>query len=98
MNGLFLLNLDSSDTHVHNIDAKRIKMNDDISTYTWHCRLGHIGIKRVKKLHSNGLLESLDFESFEKCEPFLMGKITKNPFSGTMERDTDLLEIIHIDV
>ena len=27
-----------------------------------------------------------------------MGKITKTPFSGTMERATDLLEIIHTDV
>ena len=27
-----------------------------------------------------------------------MGKMTKTPFSGTMERATDLLEIIHIDV
>ena len=27
-----------------------------------------------------------------------MGKRTKTPFSGTMERATDLLEIIHTDV
>ena len=27
-----------------------------------------------------------------------MGKMTKNPFSGTMERATDLLEIIHTNV
>ena len=27
-----------------------------------------------------------------------MGKMTKTPFSGTMEQDTDLLEIIHINV
>ena len=60
LNGLFLLNLDSSDTHVHNIDAKRYKLNDN-STYMWHCRLGHIGVKRMKKLHSDGLLDSLDF-------------------------------------
>ena len=26
------------------------------------------------------------------------GKITKTPFSGTMEQATDLLEIIHTDV
>ncbi|KAK1695645.1 hypothetical protein QYE76_012342, partial [Lolium multiflorum] len=96
MNGLFLLNLDSSDTHVHNIDAKRIKLNDN-STYMWHCRLGHIGVKRMKKLHSDGLLESLDFESLDRCEACLMGKMTKTPFSGTMERATDLLEIIHTD-
>ncbi|KAK1626816.1 hypothetical protein QYE76_001131, partial [Lolium multiflorum] len=96
-NGLFLLNLDSSDTHVHNIDAKRIKLNDN-STYMWHCRLGHIGVKRMKKLHSDGLLESLDFESLDRCEACLMGKMTKTPFSGIMERATDLLEIIHTDV
>ena len=97
-NGLFLLNLDSSSTHIHNVNAKRIKLNDDIAAYMWHCRLGHIGIKRMKKLHSDGLLESLDYESFETCEPCLMGKMTRTPFSGTMERGTDLLEIIHTDV
>ena len=81
-NGLFLLNLDSNDTHVHNIDAKRYKLNDDNSTYMCHCRLGNIGVKRMKKLHSDGLLESLDYESFETCEPCLMGKMTRTPFSG----------------
>ena len=75
-----LLNLDRSDTHIHNIDAKRCKVDNDSATYLWHCRLGHIGVKRMKKLHANGLLESLD-----TCEPCLMGKMTKTPFSGTME-------------
>ena len=54
--------------------------------------------KCMKKLHADGLLESLDYESFDACEPCLMGKMTKTPFSGTMERATDLLEIIHTDV
>ena len=35
---------------------------------------------------------------FDACERCLMGKMTKTPFSGTMERATDLLEIIHTDV
>ena len=39
--------------------------------------LGHIGVKRMKKLHEDGLLESLDYESFDTCEPYLMGKMTK---------------------
>ena len=56
------------------------------------------GVKRVKKLHADGLLESLDYESFDAYEPCLMGKMTKTLFSGTMERATDLLEIIHTDV
>ena len=92
------MNLDSSDTHIHNIEAKRCKVNNDSATYLWHCHLGHIGVKRMKKLHIDGLLESLDYESLDACEPCLMGKMTKTPFSGTMERATDLLEIIHTDV
>ena len=66
MNGLFLLNLGHSDTHIHNIDAKRYKVDNDSATYLWHCRLGHIGVKRMKKLHAEGLLESLEYESFVK--------------------------------
>ena len=91
--GLFLMNLDISDTHIHNVEAKRCRVDNDSATYLWHCRLGHIGLKHMKKLHSDGLLESLG-----TCEPCLMGKMTKTPFFGTMERATDLLEIIHTDV
>ena len=52
----------------------------------------------MKKLHADGLFESLDYVSVGACEPCLMGKMTKTPFSGTMERATDLLEIIHTNV
>lgn len=52
----------------------------------------------MKELHKDGLLESLDFDSFERCEPCLMGKMTRTPFNGMVERATDLLGIIHTDV
>ena len=52
----------------------------------------------MKKLQADGFLESLDYESLDACEPCLIGKMTKSPFSGTMQRATDLLEIIHTDV
>ena len=93
MSGLSLLNLDSDDTHIHNIEAKRCKVDNDSATYLWHYRLGHISVKCMKKLHADGLLESLG-----DCELCLMGKMTKTPFSRTMERANDLLEIIHTDV
>ena len=93
-----LLKIDRNDTHIHNIEAKRFKVNNDSETYMWHYRLGHIGVKRMNKLHADGLLESLDCESFDACEPCLVGKMTKTLFSETMEQATDLLEIIHTDV
>ena len=69
----------------------------DSTTFLWHCRLGHIGVRCMKKLHVDGCLESLDFESLDTCEPCLMGRMTKTPFSGTMKRASDLLEIMHAD-
>ena len=80
-----LLNLDHTNTHIHNIDAKRYKVYNDSATYLWRCCLGHIGVKRMKKLHKDGLFESLGYGSFDTCEPCLTCKMTKTPFSGTME-------------
>ena len=96
--GLFVLNLDCDESHINNIDAKRLKPSNDEHMTMWHCRLGHIGIKCMKKLHSDGLLGSLEFGSLDTCEPCLMGKMTKTPFSGIMEHAADLLGIIHIGV
>jgi len=93
---LFILNLD--DASVYNVSAKRLRPNDLSPTYLWHCRLGHISEKRMKKLHGDGLLTSFDFESYETCQACLLGKMTKSPFSGLPERATDLLELIHTDV
>src|SRR3954466_5033920 len=80
------------------LKPKGCKVNNDSATCLWHYCLSHIGVKLMKKLHADGILESLDYESVDACEPCLMGKMTKTPFFRTMERATDLLEIIHTDV
>jgi uncharacterized protein YuzB (UPF0349 family) len=95
--GLFIMNL-KSERNAFNVDAKRRKTNNLNSIYFWHCRLGHIGHKRMKKLHQDGHLESLDFESFDTCEVCLMGKMAKTPFNVYFERASDLLKIIHTNV
>ena len=96
VNGLFILNLDGSP--ICNINAKRSWPNDLSTTYMWYCRLGHISEKRMKKLHTDGLLTSFDFESSETYEACLLGKMTKTPFTGFPERALDLLELVHTDV
>ena len=76
-NGLFLMDLEYHDSHINNVEAKRSKPSNEEHMTMWHCRLGHIGEKRMKKLHDDGLLESLDFGSLDTCEPCLMGKMTR---------------------
>ncbi|MBY3556061.1 DDE-type integrase/transposase/recombinase, partial [Modestobacter lapidis] len=94
-NSLYILNLE---TPIYNINTKRLKSNDLNPTYLWHCRLGHISEKRIQKLHSDGILSSFDFESFDVCESCLLGKMTKAPFTGHSERASELLALIHTDV
>jgi hypothetical protein len=52
----------------------------------------------MKRLHSNGLLTSFDFESYEMCEACLMGKMTMAPFTGFPERAANLLKLVYTDV
>src|SRR3954469_18205369 len=72
------------------LKPKGCKVNNDSATCLWHYCLSHNGVKGIKKLHADGILESLDYESLDACEPCLMGKMTKTSFSGTMLRATDL--------
>ena len=74
-----LLDLDRSDAHIHNIDAKRCKVNNDSATYLWLCRLGHIGVKRMKILHKDGFSESLRYESFDAYMKKVFNLISSNP-------------------
>ena len=80
------------------MNVKRHKPNEINPTYFWHCRLGHISLKRMKKLHDDGLLTLSDFGSFETCESCLLGKMTKSPFAKSCERASELLDLIHSDV
>ncbi|GJU81916.1 retrotransposon protein, putative, ty1-copia subclass [Tanacetum coccineum] len=98
--GIYEIDLSSSNTNdssMYAISNKRAKPNLD-STLLWHCRLGHISKKRIEKLQHDGLLNSTDIKSFEKCVSCMSRKIARNPYSHQMERAKDLLGLIHTDV
>ncbi|GJT71461.1 retrotransposon protein, putative, ty1-copia subclass [Tanacetum coccineum] len=61
-------------------------------------RLAHISKKRIEKLQHDGLLKSMDDESFDQCVSCLSGKMTRKPFPHQTERVTDLLGLIYTDV
>ena len=95
INGIYILDQAKEIYHVNN---KRLKSGDPDQSYLWHCRLGHINEKRIKRLISSGTLKSFDYESFGVCESCLLGKMTRSPFSGKGIRASEMLGLIHTDV
>ncbi|GKB94582.1 retrotransposon protein, putative, ty1-copia subclass, partial [Tanacetum coccineum] len=85
-----MLNLVPNVNSIYNVSNKRAKHNLD-STYLWHYRLAHISKKRIEKLQHDGLLKSMDDESFNQGVPCLYGKITRKPFPHRTKKATDLL-------
>jgi len=59
-----------------------------------HRRLGHISIKRIKRLVNEGVLSTLEFANFETCVDCIKGKQTNKSKKGA-KRSSNLLEIIH---
>ncbi|KAK1424219.1 hypothetical protein QVD17_19540 [Tagetes erecta] len=94
-NGIYEVDVHTNN-NIYNL-SKRAKFGTN-DTYLWHCRLGHISKARLKRLQSDGILESTGPDSFDDCESCLAGKLTKHPFTHIGERANDLLALIHTDV
>ncbi|GJU07422.1 zinc finger, CCHC-type containing protein [Tanacetum coccineum] len=60
------------------------------STYLWHCRIGHVNKKRIKKLQCDGNLQPTHDESLEKCISCIYRKMARKPFPHQVERAKDL--------
>nr|GEV54590.1 hypothetical protein [Tanacetum cinerariifolium] len=98
--GIFEIDLSYSYTNVSSMYAlsiKRAKSNLN-SALLWHRRLRHISKKRIKKLQHDRLLNSAELKAFEKCIPYMPGKIARKPYTHQVKRAKDLLRLIHTDV
>ncbi|GJT62192.1 zinc finger, CCHC-type containing protein [Tanacetum coccineum] len=87
----------TNDSSIFAVSNKRAKLNLD-SALLWHCRLVHINKKRIEKLQHDGLLDSTNIKSFEKCVACMSGKMARKPYSHQVERAKDLLGLIHVNV
>ncbi|GJV98336.1 retrotransposon protein, putative, ty1-copia subclass [Tanacetum coccineum] len=87
----------SNERSIYTCSNKKSKHNLD-STFLWHCRLGYINKKRTAKLQHDGLLKSINDESFDVCVSCISGKMAIKPFTHASERADDLLGLIHSDV
>ena len=93
-NGVYVL----QSNLILNVNNNKRKESSYNETYLWHCRLGHIGEKRLSKLHKEGLLGLSNYESYDTCESCLKGKMAKTPFAGQGERVDNVLGLVHTDV
>ena len=73
------------------------KLTDENSSSLWYKRLGHISKRRIERLVSDGILDSLDFADFEICTNYIKGKQT-NTWRFGANRATDVLQLIHTDI
>ncbi|GJZ73979.1 zinc finger, CCHC-type containing protein [Tanacetum coccineum] len=82
---IVLSSSNTNDSSMYAVSNKRAKLNLD-SALLWHCRLGHISKKRIKKLQHDRLLNSTDIKSFEKRVPCMSGKMARKPYSHQVEK------------
>ena len=73
------------------------KLTDENSSSLWHKRLGHISKRRIERLVSYGILDSLDFADFEIYTNCIKGKQTNIRRFGT-NKASDVLQLIHTDI
>jgi hypothetical protein len=66
----------------------------------WHQRLGHIGEKGLRTLHSKGMVEGMSncTLDFDLCEHCIYGKQNRVRFPSGATRAKGILELIHSDV
>ena len=70
------------------------KLTNENSSSLWHKRLGHISKRRIKRLVSDGILDSLDFVNFEISKNCIKGKKTNTRRFGA-NGVIDVLELIY---
>ena len=73
------------------------KLTNENSSSLWHKRLGHISKRRIERLVSDGILDSLDFADFEICTNCIKGKKTNTRRFGA-NKATTVLELIHTNI
>ncbi|GKA66407.1 zinc finger, CCHC-type containing protein, partial [Tanacetum coccineum] len=96
--GIFEILVSDSNKNVSSMYAvsnKRANIELD-SSLLWHCCLRHISKKHIEKLQHNGLLNSLDTKSFEKCISCLSGKMARNTYSHQVERA--MMYVAHLEL
>ena len=64
----------------------------------WHARLGHVNLNSIKRMMSLNLIPKASIDLKQKCETCIQAKQPRKSFTTCIERETNLLELVHSDV
>jgi hypothetical protein len=81
-----------------NINYKKNKLDNQYLLYLWYCGLDYVNETRITKLHKKWYFDHFDYKSYKTCEVYLLGEMTRIPFTGKSERYKELLGLIHTDI
>ncbi|GJT29080.1 zinc finger, CCHC-type containing protein [Tanacetum coccineum] len=86
--GIVMSSSNTNESSMYAVTNKRAKLNLE-SALLWHCHLRHINKKRLEKLQHDGLLDSTDIKSFEKCVACM--SVIDHEASGSLE-DLEIIQ------
>jgi len=66
-------------------------------SYMWHARLGHVNLNSIKRMMSLNLIPKASIDLKQKCETCIQAKQPRKRFTTFIERETNLLELVHSD-
>ncbi|KAJ3738415.1 hypothetical protein EV360DRAFT_58146, partial [Lentinula raphanica] len=78
-------------------------LNKPVDLETWHRRLGHAGLSRVRMMAQKNLVDGMEVvgsvdAKLNECDSCHMGKAKRRPFDATTTRESRLLERVHVDL
>ncbi|KAJ3983363.1 hypothetical protein F5890DRAFT_1386350, partial [Lentinula detonsa] len=70
---------------------------------TWHRRLGHAGMTRVRMMAQKKLVDGMVIvgptdNGPQECDSCHMGKAKRRPFDTVTTRESRILERVHVDL
>ena len=67
------------------------------SSNLWHCRLGHVNYKTLRRLINLNHIPTFQIDAKHKCETYVEAKPTKSSFQS-IERHNEPFDLIHSDI
>ena len=65
------------------------------NTTLWHMQLGHMGERRIMKLHNRKLLKGVKTCKLEFCKHCVLEKQNKVQFKTTIHKTEGVLDYVH---